>query len=80
MNENNPENGARERLYCNTRVMLACIALVALLGGNLAEQINYRVFDTLFAPGAVVFFGLVGLVGYLAVRNHQLLKQLRAKQ
>ncbi|MDD9850854.1 MAG: hypothetical protein OXU94_03705 [Gammaproteobacteria bacterium] len=76
------ENAAgevHERIYYYTRLMLACIALAALLGGNLAEQINSRVFDTLFAPGAVVFFGLVGLVGYLAVRNHQLLKQLRAQ-
>jgi len=76
------ENAAdeiRERIYYNTRLMLACIALIALLGGNLAEQINFWIFDRLFTPGAVVFFGLVGLVGYLAVRNHQLLKQLRAR-
>lgn len=78
MNDN-PENSARERLYYNTRVMLACIALAAVLAGALANQLNSGELAILFYPGAVAFGALLAVIGYFLVKNHKLLKQLEKK-
>jgi len=80
MNDNKtPATGARERLDYNTRVMLACIALAAVLAGALANQLNSGKLAMLFYPGAAAFGALVAVIGYFLVKNHKLLKQLEKK-
>ena len=68
--------GVQERINYFTRLVMASLALLAVVGGGLIAEIRSKEFDILFAIGGGIVVLLFIMAGYLVKRVHDLIKEL----
>jgi len=68
--------GIQERINYYTRLALAFLALLAVVGGSLIAEIRKGEYDILFTLGGMLLVLVFGTACYLVARINSLIKKL----
>lgn len=68
--------GAQGRAEFYMKLLQICAIFLALIGGGLVAQMKAGEYDIFFAAGAVLFAGLLAVIGYLLLQIHRNIQKL----